>query len=184
MEDSAIVDLYWQRSESAIQETDTKYGSYCYTIAHNILNNRQDAEESVSDTYLAAWNSLPPHRPSVLTAFLGKLTRRISIDRWRHLTARKRGSGELELSLEELENCVSGEPGAEEVLLRREVTAALNRFLGQLPETERTVFLSRYWYLDPVAVIAQQFGFSETKTAAMLRRTRLKLREQLRKEGY
>ncbi|MBQ8621573.1 MAG: sigma-70 family RNA polymerase sigma factor [Oscillospiraceae bacterium] len=183
MDDKAILDLYWARSENAISETSAKYGAYCYTIAYNILSNREDSEESVNDTYLAAWNTMPPRRPSVLAAFLGKMTRYISLDRWKQRSRLKRGGGEVPLCLDELEECVSGGETAEDTLIRKEALASVNRFLDSLPETERKVFLCRYWYLDPVANIAQRFGFTESKTASMLHRTRGKLNNYLAKEG-
>lgn len=184
MEDEQIVALYFDRSEQAILETDAKYGRYCYSIAYNILTNREDSEESVSDTYMAAWKTIPPRHPSVLATFLGKITRRLSIDRWRSRSAYKRGGGEIILALEELGECVSGEESPEQVYLRKEQAVAINRFLGNLPETERSVFLCRYWYLDPVADIAEYFGFTQSKVNSMLHRTRKKLRKALEKEGY
>ncbi len=184
MDDKGIIDLYWKRSEQAVAETDRKYGSFCYSIAYNVLANREDAEESVNDTYLATWNALPPHRPSVLTAFLGKLTRRISITRWHSLHAAKRGGGQVVLALEELGDCVSSGPSVEETAIGREAYACLNRFLDTLPETERTVFVRRYFLLDPIGDIAANFGFTEGKVTTMLHRTRKKLRTALEKEGY
>lgn len=183
MDDNAIIDLYWNRSENAISETSSKYGGYCYAIAYNILSNREDSEESVNDTYLAAWNTMPPRRPSVLAAFLGKLTRYISLDLWKKRSRLKRGGGETELCLEELNGCISGAESIENEVIRKETLTRVNKFLDALPEMERKVFLCRYWYLDPVADIARRFGFSESKTASMLRRTRLKLNQQLAKEG-
>lgn len=183
MDDKAIIDLYWTRSENAISETAAKYGGYCYTIAYNILSNREDSEESVNDTYLAAWNTMPPRRPSVLAAFLGKMTRYISLDHWKKRSRLKRGGGETELCLEELEGCISGTESIEYEMIRKETLASVNKFLDTLPETERKVFLCRYWYLDPVADIAQRFGFTESKTASMLHRTRGKLQKHLTKEG-
>ncbi len=184
MEDQMIVDLYWKRSEQAITETDVKYGRFCYGLAHNVLGSREDAEESVSDTYFAAWNAMPPHRPSILMAFLAKITRRISIDRFRAGTAEKRGGGKVQLALEELGDCASPGPDPEEEAMGRELYAALNRFLDQLPETERTVFLRRYFLLDTAAEIGQNFGFTESKVTSMLHRTRQKLKAHLGKEGY
>lgn len=184
MEDKQIIDLYFARSEQAIAETDTKYGSYCYSIAYNILTNREDSEESVSDTYMAAWNTIPPRRPGILATFLGKITRHLSIDRWRSRNAYKRGGGEIVLALEELGECVSGEESAEQSYLRKEMAVMFNRFLGDLPETERSVFLCRYWYLDSITEIAENFEFSQSKVKSMLMRTRDKLRKQLEKEGY
>jgi len=183
MDDKSILDLYWQRSENAIAETASKYGAYCYSIAYNILSSREDSEESVNDTYLAAWNSMPPKRPTVLSAFLGKITRYISLDRWKQRSRLKRGGGELPLCLEELEGCLSGEESPEDKLLRRETAASINRFLDSLPETERKVFLCRYWYFDSTAEIASRFGFSESKVLSMLHRTRGKLSRHLTKEG-
>ncbi len=184
MDDKQIVDLYWQRSEAAIQETDAKYGGYCYQISYNVLANREDAQECVSDTYLAAWNALPPHRPAILSGFLGKLARRIAIDRWRSLTAYKRGGGQIALALEELGDCASNTPTAEAAVISRELKASLARYLEGLPRQERMIFLRRYFFLDPVAKIAETFGFSESKVTSILHRTRKKLRQQLTKEGY
>lgn len=183
MDDKAILDLYWTRSEQAISETDTKYGAYCFCIAYNILNNREDSEESVSDTYLAAWNSIPPKRPAVLSAFLGKITRYISLDHWKKHSRLKRGGGEMELCLEELQECVSGQESTEDKVIRRETIVAVNHFLSKLSEAERKVFLCRYWYLESVKDIANRFGFSPNRTAVMLRRIRQKLNAHLAKEG-
>jgi len=182
MEDEKIVALYWDRSETAISETDRKYGKYCYSIAYNILTNNEDAEESVSDTFLAAWNTIPPKRPSVLAAFLGKLTRHISIDRWRMRNRQKRGGGEIVLALEELKECIPDSHTVEAVLEQKRLAAVFNEFLNHLPETERRVFLCRYWYLDPISRIADRCGFSESKVTSMLHRTRKKLRITLEKE--
>ncbi len=184
MDDKMIVDLYWKRSEQAITETDAKYGRFCYSLAYNVLANQEDAEESVNDTYLATWNALPPHRPSVLMSFLAKLTRRISITRWYSLSAKKRGGGQVQLALEELGECESGAPDVEQTVIGKETYAALNRFLEALPETERMVFMRRYFLLDPVAQIAKSFGFTESKVTSMLHRTRAKLRKHFTEEGY
>ncbi len=184
MEDARIVALYWSREEAAITETAAKYGTYLTSISYNILGSREDAQECVNDTYADAWNAMPPHRPAILSTFLGKITRRISIDRWRTRNAHKRGSGQVPLALEELADCVSGDGTIEEALIRREAIQLVQAFLNRLPDTERRVFLCRYWYLDSVDAIARQFGFSSSKVASMLRRTRLKLRQQLQKEGF
>lgn len=183
MEDHEIVALYWARSEQAIAETQRKYGAYLMGIALRILGDRRDAEECVSDGCHGAWNAMPPHRPAVLSAFLGKLTRRAAIDRFRMRTAEKRGGGELPLALEELGECVGGGAEIEDELERRELAEAVRRFLAALPETERSVFLSRYWYCESGRDIARRFGFTESKTAAMLHRTRGKLRAALEQEG-
>ena len=181
MDDQNIIALYWARSETAISETAQKYGGYCFSIAKNILTNHEDAEESVNDTYLTAWNAMPPRRPSILATFLGKITRRLAIDRWRYRNAYKRGGGEVTLALDELEDCAS-QDSLEKAMDRKELAAAFNSFLESLPETERLVFLSRYWYLDPISDIAEHFGFSVSKVTSMLRRTRVKLRQALEKE--
>ena len=183
MEDSRILALYFSRAEAAIQETDRKYGRYCYRIAYSILDSRQDSEESVNDTYLSAWNSIPPRKPTRLSTYLGKLTRNISIDRWRKSSAQKRGSGEVSLALEELTECVSGQPGIEEQMIQREIVASLNRFLASLSVDERTVFLCRYWYVNSMEEIACKTGFSLGKIKSMLHRTRKKLAASLQKEG-
>lgn len=183
MDDGQIVDLYWARQERAIRETDQKYGRYCRSIARNILSNEQDAEESVSDTYLGAWNAMPPHRPAVLQTFLGKLTRRIALKRVRDASREKRGGGEVPLALEELAQCVPAAGSVESRVLAEELTRAMNRFLGGLPVRERRVFLRRYWYLDSFERIAKELGFTPGKTKSMLYRTRGKLRDFLEKEG-
>ena len=184
MDDKSIVDLYFSRSEEAISRTDQKYGRFCYSIAYNILTNKEDAEESVSDTYMTAWRAIPPRRPSVLSTFLGKITRHISIDRWRERSAYKRGGGEVILALEELEDCVAGLQNVEMEYERKELIRAYVKFLDALPITERRVFLCRYWYVESIETIADKFGFSQSKVKTMLHRTRTKLRKQLAEEGY
>ena len=183
MHHTQLVELYWVRKESAIEETAAKYGSYCLSIAGNILQNQDDAEECVNDTWLDAWNSMPPHRPSVLSTFLGKLTRRISIDKWRHVNAKKRGDGQLPLVLTELEDCISDGNSIEEETERKLLNEVIASFVKSLPETEQKVFLCRYWYMDSVSAIATRFRFSESKIKSMLSRTREKLRIRLEKEG-
>ena len=184
MEDEKIVELYWQRSESAIAETQSKYGRYCFSIARNILPYREDAQECVNDTYLAAWNAIPPSRPSILSSFLGKLTRRISIDRWRNLSADKRGGGTVALALDELAECIPGssDPAAE--VEAKELAQAIDRFLDTLPYTERKVFLMRYFEQAGMKDIGAHLNMSESKVKSMLHRTRAKLRAQLEREGY
>ena len=183
MEDNAIIDLYWARSENAISQTAVKYGGYCYAIAYHILESPEDSEESVNDTYLAAWNTMPPKRPNALSAFLGKITRYISLDRWKHRSASKRGGGQTTLALEELEECVSGGENPEERLARKELLSLVNRFLGGLSETERRVFVCRYWYLDSLEDIAAKTGLTKGHISTMLHRTRKRLCICLQKEG-
>lgn len=183
MEDSQIVELYWKRSESAISETSAKYGKYCYKIAVNILANPEDAEESVNDTWFHTWNALPPHRPDVLYTFLGKITRRISIDRWRRRTAGKRGSGETALAIDELEDCIASGQSVEREVEEHELVEALDRFLATLSEDARDVFVCRYFFLLSITEICGNFGYSQSKTKSMLSRTRKKLQAYLEKEG-
>ena len=182
LEDSQIVTLYFRRSEQAIQETDNKYGHYCFQIASRILSSPEDGEECVSDTYLTAWNSSPPTRPASLAPFLGKITRHIALDRWRRRFAQKRGGGEVALALEELEDCLPGKDTPEETLRRKEFRDGLNRFLETLPERERVIFVSRYWYLRSIREISQGTGLSEGSIKTQLCRTRKKLHTFLQKE--
>lgn len=183
MEDSRIIELYWERSEQAIAETAAKYGAYCYAIAYNVLNNREDAGECVNDTYLGAWDSMPPQRPSILSAFLGKITRNLSLRRWRDAHVQKRGGGQLPVVLEELEECIRGKLSIEEQVEAKELSQWVNAFVSELPEVERKVFVCRYWYLDPVDAIALRYGFTKSKVKSMLMRTRGKLRACLEAHG-
>lgn len=183
MDDEGIVGLYFARSEQAIQETNAKYGGYCYSIAYNILANREDSEESVNDTYLSAWNSIPPKRPNPLAPFLGKLVRNISIDRWRKKGALKRGGGEMPLALEELQECVASTENLEDQYQQKELVSQVREFVDGLSDAERNVFVCRYWYLDSTADIAARFGFSESKVSSLLHRIRKKLEKHLMGEG-
>ena len=184
MEDRQIVDLYFARSDQAVAETERKYGGYCRAIARNVLGSEQDAEECVSDAYLAAWNSIPPQNPQSLAAYVGKLTRRRAIDRLRETRSLKRGGGAVTLALEELDECIPARTGVEEEVLRRELGAAVRRFVSGLGQTERDVFLLRYWYLCSVAEIAERLGFTQGKVKTRLFRTRKKLRDYLEKEAF
>ncbi len=184
MEDRQIVALYWERNEHAIAETAAKYGRYCYTIAFHILSNREDADESVNDTYMSAWERIPPHRPSVLSTFLGKITRRISLNKWRNQTREKRGGGEVPLALDELSECIPSGHSTQGVVEQKELSRAISRFLGTLSVTERDVFVSRYWFLAGIQEIGSKFGFTEGKVKSMLFRTRAKLKNYLSEEGF
>lgn len=183
MNDSQIVALFFDRDQRAIEETAARYGNYCYSIVHNILNNREDAEEAVSDTYLALWASIPPHKPTVLRTFLGKIARRTALKQWEKMRTQKRGGGEVALALEELSEYLSDGNTPESAIQAAELTQILNAFLRNLPKEERQVFVCRYWYLDSIADIAARFGFSQSKIKSMLARTRIKLRAALTKEG-
>jgi len=184
MEDEAIVSLYWDRDERAIQETEEKYDRYLTKIACNILNNTEDSRESVNDTYLAAWESMPPHKPSALSAYLAKLTRRISIDRFRYRTREKLMASEYAVSLSELGDCVSGGNTTEELVNVKLLADTIGIFLRLQSEDVRTVFLGRYYFLDSVREIAAYCGMSESKVKSLLHRTRLSLKAYLEKEGF
>lgn len=184
MEDSQIVALYWQRDESAIDRTAKKYGRYLTKIAYNILADREDSQESVNDTYLAAWNSMPPHRPGVLSAYLGKLTRRISIDLFRKKNSQKRGAGEYVLSLQELEDQLSSGDTTQQAINMQLLSEAIERYLRSVSEESRNVFIGRYYYLDPVKTVAGYCHISESKAKILLHRTRQGLWEHLKKEGF
>ena len=184
MEDREIVELYWRRSDRAVQESEKKYGPWCRTIAKNIVADLRDAEECVSDTWLAAWNAMPDKRPEKLGGFLGKLTRNLALDRWRAGQRRKRGGGETPLALEELSECIPDGGNVEETVELRELSRTVAAFVRALPEPERQVFASRYYALASMADIAARSGFSQAKVKSMLHRTRLRLRAELEKEGY
>ena len=183
MDDSKIIELYFERDERAIVETQKKYGRYCYAIAQNILRNSSDAEESVNDTYLDAWNSMPPERPSVLKSFLGMLTRRRALDKYRRKTAQKRPESDQLVPLHELEECIAYGKSIDDELAEEELAARLNEFLIALTETERNVFLRRYWYFDSITDICKRYGFGQSKVKMMLARTREKLAKFLNEEG-
>ena len=182
MDDQTIIDLYWQREEVAITETKAKYGRRCYAIAYNILHDRSDAEECENDTYLGAWRSIPPHKPTALAAFLGAITRQLSLDKWREKNAQKRG-GELTISLNELEECIPDGKGIDDAITAMSLGKTISAFLRTLPEVERCVFLRRYWYFDSVGAICARYGFGQSKVKMMLHRTREKLLTYLEKEG-
>ena len=182
MEDEKIIELYFARSEAAITETSAKYGAFFHRISRNILTSEQDAEECVNDTYLKAWNSIPPKHPERLPAYLGRIVRNLSLNRWNKLNAAKRGAGEVPLALDELEECIPAAETVQREADRKELSGALNRFLRELGEEKRNVFLRRYWYLVPVKDIAEQLGMTESKVKSMLLRTRSQLRAFLEKE--
>lgn len=183
MNDSQILALYLRRSERAITETAAQYGPYCHTIAYNILGNEQDSEECVNDTYFTAWNQIPPQRPNSFSAYLGRITRNLSIDRFRRGHAEKRGGGQLPLAIDELDRILTGPRDLEETIVRSELTDTINAFLRTLPDSERRVCICRYFYLDSIPDIARQFGFSTPKVKSMLHRTRGKLKAYLIKHG-
>ena len=183
MDDRQIIALYNERSEAALSETATKYGKYCRTIAYNILLNEEDSEECVNDTWLRAWEAIPPQCPERLSAFLGKITRNLALNRYKHNNREKRGGGQTLLVLEELAECVSGADSTEEAAAEALLVDVLNRFLEGLPAEKRKIFMRRYWYMSSVKEIAEDFGLSESKVKMTLLRLRNKLKQTLEKEG-
>lgn len=179
-----IIELYWSRDESAITATSEKYGAYCRSVAMNILRSAEDAEECVSDTWLGAWNSMPPNRPSVLRTFLGRITRNLSFNKYKRDRAEKRGGGETAAVLDELAECVSGSESPEQELSRKELVTEINGFLGKLTAKKRGIFVSRYWYAESVSEIAKRHGMSETNVSVTLSRLRSQLRAHLTERGY
>jgi len=183
MVDSTIIDLYWARSESAIAETAKQYGSYCTAISMNILHNNEDAEECVNDTYLKTWNAIPPRRPEVFSTFLGRITRNLSIDRYRSRKSQKRSGDETALMLSELEECIPSKNSVEDEVEVKELENAVDNFLSTLTHEDRLFFVRRYWYVDSISSIAERFAVGESKVRTSLFRTRNKLRNLLENEG-
>ena len=182
MDDKRIVELYWKRDESAITETQSKYGRYCYAIAFNILRVREDAEECENDTYLDAWDSMPPERPAELSSFLGMLTRRRALDRYRYKRAQKRAEDAGLVPLCELEECLCSEKSIVDELAEKELAQALSDFLHTLSENECNVFLRRYWFFDSIDDVCRRYGFGKSRVKMMLKRTREKLAKYLENE--
>ena len=184
MEDFEIVELYWDRNENAITQTDRKYGKYCRKIAFSIVNDREDMEECVNDTYLQTWNSLPPQRPERLSTYLGKICRNISINLYEKLTAEKRGGNETDACLDELSELIGGSSEVEEQLDLTVLTDLINKFLRRCEKQARTVFVQRYWYMMSVKEIAKENRMSDSNVKMTLSRTREKLKLYLEEEGY
>lgn len=183
MKDHEIIGLYWERKENAISATAEKYGKYCYSISYNILHNNEDAEECVNDTYLRAWKSMPPQRPKLLSAYLGKITRNLSLNRFKHYTTKKRGHGQAQLVLSELEDCIPTKTSLEQIVEEKILVSSINHFLYALPEQKRNIFICRYWYLFSIRDIAEKYKMSENKITTLLFRMRKKLKLHLEKEG-
>jgi len=183
MNDRQIIALYNERSEAALSETAKKYGKYCRSIAYNILYNEEDSEECVNDTWLKAWESIPPQCPERLSAFLGKITRNLALNRYKHKNREKRGGGQTVLVLEELVECVPGLNSTEEAAEVALLVDVLNRFLEELPAEKRKLFMRRYWYMSSVKELAEDFGLSESNVKMTLLRLRSKLKQTLEKEG-
>lgn len=184
MTDERIVKLYWDRDESAIAETSEKYGSYCYSIANHILRSHQDSEECVNDTWMKAWNGIPPQRPVMLRQFLSKITRNLSFDRYKARRAAKRGGGEMDAVLEELDECVAGSFDLDAEIAAKELRKSVNRFVLSLPPRDGDVFIRRYFYVESTSEIAGRYGMKESNVLTILSRTRKKLKDHLVKEGF
>ena len=184
MEDFKIIELFFERNENAIRETETKYGRYLSKIAYNILFDSEDSKECVNDTYMKAWNTIPPQKPNVLSTFLGKIIRHLAIDVFRKKHAEKRGNSEFVLSLSELDECIPDKFSAEKVFEERELSESINRFLSSLSKENRDIFVCRYFYSDSIKEIASFFASSESKIKSSLFRSRKALKEHLEKEGF
>jgi len=183
MEDRQIVELYFQRSEIAIAETDKKYGRYCHYIAYRILENDEDAKEIVNDTYLKTWNTIPPNCPDPLKPYVGMISRQLSLDRYEREHAQKRG-GQVTLLLYELAECIPDNDSGEDIGASIDLSDALSRFIRSLPDKTQKVFVRRYWYSSPISEIAEEYGMKESNVTVLLYRTRKKLKEFLSKEGF
>lgn len=184
MDDEVILDLYFARDERALAETDRKYGSYCFSLARNILDNDQDAEETVSDTWWKTWNAIPPRRPGVFRLFLARITRNLAFTRWRKASAGKRGGGEMELVLEELGECIAAPGAVEDRINGKELAGTIRAFLDTLPRRDQDLFLRRYFFVEESEAIAVRFGMKPATVRRTLSRIRTKLRKYLIQEGY
>lgn len=184
MNDSQIIELYWNKDPQAISASEAQYGAYCFTVANGILADARDSEECVNDTWLKAWNAIPPTRPTVLKVFLAKITRRLSFDRYKARKALKRGGGETALVLEELAECIADESDVEGQVSMQELGGAIDRFVAALPEREQELFVRRYFFSDSIGQIADWYGMNQNHVNVTLSRVRKRLRSHLSKEGY
>ena len=183
MDDRRIVELFLERSEEAILETDIKYGRYCHKIAFNVLGNDEDSEECVNDAYMRAWGSIPPNEPDSMASYIGRITRNLTLDKLRQKQSDKRGNGEVPVVLDELAECVSGHDELERRQDSAEIAAAIDSFLDELNSMERGVFMRRYWMMEPIADVANRYDISVSKTTTMLFRLRNRLKKHFMKEG-
>lgn len=184
MDDAKIIELFWARNENAITAISEKYGAYCRIIAKNILGNSEDAEECVNNTYLSAWNSIPPNKPEKLCAYLGKITRNLSLNMYKRDTAEKRGGRESTLIFNELSEFISDKETVEDEFERQELIKIINDFLKELTAEKRNIFICRYWYFDSISDIGARFKKSENNISVILNRLRVKLRDYLSERGY
>ena len=180
----ALVQRFLDRDEDVLADVGARYGSYLFTVANNILHNVEESEECVNDTYFSAWQKIPPNRPPVLLTFLAKITRENAIDRWRQRKSLKRGGGDYVLPLDELADVVAGSEMITDTVELNELAATISKFLAGERSVVRQVFVCRYFYCDTIGDIARMFGRSEGSIKTMLHRTRIKLKEELVKEGW
>lgn len=183
MNDEQIVELYWARSETAIVETEKKYGRYCHYIAYQILYNDEDAKEVVNDTYLKTWNTIPPQRPDLLRPYVGMISRQLALDVYKEQHAQKRG-GQVSLVLDELSECIPDNDSGADIGESVALSDALSRFIWTLPQRTRNIFVRRYFYISTIAEIAKDFSMKESNVTMHLLRTRKKLEQFLKKEGF
>lgn len=183
MEDYEIVQLYFARSEKAIEATAKKYEKYCYKIAYNILYNNEDSQECVNDTYLRLWKAIPPEKPSKLSVYIGKITRNLALNMYEKLHRQKRGGNQTNVVFDELENIISDRNNPEQNLETEFVTTCINNYLKNIPKINRMVFVGRYWYMESIEEISKHLGISQSKTKSILFRTRKGLKTHLQKEG-
>lgn len=183
MTDEKILELYFKRNEIAIEETSKKYGAYCYQIANNILNCKEDSEECINDTWLKAWGAIPPAYPQSLKLYLAKIVRNLSFNKYKAKYTNKRGNGEIALILDELEGII-GQQSVEDTYIAEELQTSINQFVHTLPEREGNIFIRRYFYADSIRDISKRYQISENHVRVMLNRARNKLKVRLEKEGY
>lgn len=183
MDDEKIIALFWERNENAIIETSSKYGNYLAAISFNILKNDKDVEECVNDTYWNAWSNIPPTKPNIFRAFLGAITRDLSLDSYKRRYAKKRLQNEFSLVLSELEDCIPSNVSVEQELEDKEIAKQISLFLKEQPTVKQQAFIRRYWYCDSIKDISERFGYSEAKVKSTLFQLRKKLKEYLQKEG-
>lgn len=184
VEDKQIIELYNQRKETAIEHTAEKYTAYCFNIANNILHNHEDSEECVNDTWMKAWNAIPPTVPTCLRVFLGKITRNLSFDKYRASHSESRGGGQMAVVLDELEEIVAGSSDVEAHYEQKELVEAINTYLKKLPERDCNIFIRRYFYAEETCVIARRYGIKESNVLMILSRTRKKLHTFLKEEDF
>lgn len=184
MEDKKIIEMFFERSEEAISRLYEKYGAYCRSIAKNILQSEEDAEECINDAFLTVWNSIPPQKPEKLGAYAGKITRNFALNKAKYNAAEKRGGGKYEEALSELEECIASKNDTESCIDKIVFKETVEAFLLSQPEEKRNIFIRRYWYLQSVSELSAAFGFSESKIKSLLMRMRSELRKKLEKEDF